>query len=126
MLSSEVIFAGRVLAIAVLTEGGESECREFIENLAQVTGRKIKAIMSKLADIGRLRNDQIFKKVDDKIWEIKYGNARVYCFFDESTVICTHGAYKAKRKRTSVEIQRARSLRSQYLATKEMRKKGTK
>lgn len=115
MLSTKVIVTGRRLNVAVLIEGGGSECLEFIENLAQSTKRKIKATMKRLAEHGEIRNDEIFKSLRDKIWEFKANNARVYCFYDRNAVVCTHGAYKTKRKRTSVEIRRAKSLRAQYL-----------
>lgn len=115
MLSYKVIIKGRRLDVAVLTEGDGSECLEFIENLARVKRNKIKAAMKYLADEGKISIKDIYKKLDNNIWEFRYSDARVYCFRDQNTVVCTHGAYKTKRRRTSVEISRADRLRRQYL-----------
>jgi hypothetical protein len=118
MLSLKIIIDGHSKNIGVIVEEKKSKCIEFIESLGLKTKRRIKAIMKQMAERGEIRNEEMFRHLGDKIYEFKAGRSRVYCFFDKETVVCTHGAYKSKRKRTKTEIKKAKNLRKRFFEQK--------
>lgn len=114
MLSLKIIIRGRSKNIGVIVADKKSSCLEFIEDLSVNIKRRMKVIMKRMAERGEIRNEEMFKYLGDKIYEFKAGRARVYCFFDKETVVCTHGSFKAKRKKTKTEIMKARALRKEF------------
>ena len=73
-----------------------------------------------------LTNDpRLFKKLRDEIWEFRtlYNGIqyRLLAFWDkrdnqDTLVVCTHGIVKKTDKVPSKEIEKAKSLREEYLA----------
>ncbi|MBA7656584.1 hypothetical protein ES703_64510 [subsurface metagenome] len=114
MLVKKIIIKGDKKNIAVFVDGNKCECIDYIESLEKKTKLKLKARMNVMANKGIIRNTDIFKYLEDKIYEFKADYSRVYCFFEQNTIICTNGADKAKRKITKRQIDKAKKIRKQY------------
>ena len=107
--------------------GDETSCEvlEFLEGLAasgDSDAERILNLINRTADHGAPRNEQHCRLLDDGIYEFKAPNtARVLWFYDAGRIIiCTHG-FSGKRgrgKTSKSEIERAKSIRKQYLKEK--------
>ncbi len=71
-----------------------------------------------------LKDDDLFKKLNDNIWEFRTsfgGNAyRFFAFWDkskpvETIVVATHGFHKKVQKTPPKEIKKAEQIREGYL-----------
>lgn len=99
-----------------------SEAIEFLENVDSKAREKIYYNLKKAQF---LNDDELFKKLNDFIWEFRTlynGKAyRLFSFWDKTDgkktiVIATHGIVKKTQKTPSKEIQKAEEIRKQYLA----------
>lgn len=115
MLSLEVIVSGDAKDIVAIKKGGRCACRDYFETLDERTRKKLFAIMSVMANRGEYKNTDKFRSLRDGIYEFKARSARVFCFFFDSYVICTHGAYKYTKKKLNDEIKKAKIERNQFL-----------
>lgn len=98
------------------------EAMLFFETMEEKARRKVILNISK----AELTNDpQLFKKLRDEIWEFRtlYNGIqyRLLAFWDkrdnqDTLVVCTHGIVKKTDKVPSKEIEKAKSLREEYLA----------
>jgi len=114
----KIVVFGKSKKIAFLMKGNTCECEKGLRAVDNLIKKRLWAIMKRLADAGYINNDEIFKYVGNGIWEFKPDSIRVYCFFDDDLVICTHCAAKQKQRRTKIEIKKACGLRNQYLEKK--------
>ncbi len=77
------------------------------------------AVLDETAKSGPPKNDSKFKHVKDGIYEFKSWKLRVFCFFDDNSIIlCTHGVFKHTQLDSQEEIEEAKSKRSAYLEAK--------
>lgn len=98
------------------------EAMLFFETMEEKARRKVILNISK----AELTNDpQLFKKLRDEIREFRtlYNGIqyRLLAFWDkrdnqDTLVVCTHGIVKKTDKVPSKEIEKAKSLREEYLA----------
>lgn len=79
----------------------------------------LSAVLDETAKSGPPKNDSKFKHVKDGIYEFKSWKLRVFCFFDDNSIIlCTHGVFKHTQQASQEEIEEAKSKRSAYLEAK--------
>lgn len=101
------------------------QASEFLYSLPDKTQKKIVYNINRVRN-GEMDND-LFKKLGDSgIWEfrtifngIKY---RLLSFWDtdlNTVVVATHGFIKKSQKTPQKEIERAKSLRSEYFNSKD-------
>ena len=74
-----------------------------------------------------VRDDELFKKLNDFIWEFRtlYNNKsyRLFAFWDNTEeqrvlVVATHGILKKTQKTPPKEIEKAEEIRRQYFINK--------
>ncbi len=97
---------------------------EFLEILDDKTREKIYYNIKKSQYI---TDNELFKKLNDNIWEFrtlyKSKAYRLFAFWDktddsETLVLATHGHIKKTNKTPLKEIDKAESIRKQYLKQK--------
>jgi len=97
---------------------------EFLENLDDKAREKIYYNIRKAQYVN---DNELFKKLNDHIWEFRTlykGKAyRLFAFWDktasvETLVLATHGILKKTNKTPPKEIERAETIRKQYLNEK--------
>jgi len=97
------------------------EAQEFLENLGEKERSKIYYNIRKSQFIN---DNELFKKLNDTIWEFRtlYNSKtyRLFAFWDKSkkndtVVISTHGIIKKTQRTPTKEIEKAESLREEYL-----------
>lgn len=104
-----------------------SEAVDFLENLDSLTREKIYYNLKK----SQFLNDkELFKKLNDSIWEFRtlYNRKayRLFAFWEkvygrDTLVIATHGIMKKTQKTPPREIKKAEDIRRQYLEYKNKR-----
>ncbi|MGB3478556.1 MAG: type II toxin-antitoxin system RelE/ParE family toxin [bacterium] len=110
MYKLEIIHKGEKKRIGVLAKGKRSDAKKYIESW----GPTLKAQLKRMAKYGKIETGDLFHHLRDKIYEFKPKNARLYCFFHNDIVICTHGANKTKKKREDLEIKKAIRMRKEF------------
>jgi phage-related protein len=97
------------------------EAVEFMDNLDDKTREKIYYNIRKAQFIN---DNELFKKLNEHIWEFrtlyKSKAYRLFAFWDkagnkETLVLATHGIIKKTNKTPAKEIEKAESIRKQYL-----------
>lgn len=97
----------------------------FVQNPRQIkisayNINKIMLYIELLQNNGTRLPDNITKHIDDGIWELRPGNNRIfYFFFQNNTFILLHHFRKKTQKTPRMEIEKAKSERSDYLSRKE-------
>jgi uncharacterized protein (TIGR01639 family) len=100
------------------------EAKEFLDELDEKTRDKI---IYNIWKARRTNDKELFKKIQDEIWEFRtYFNKNYYRFFafwdktdnTDTVVISTHGLIKKTDKIPKSEIERAENLREKYFNEK--------
>ena len=108
---------------------------EFLEDaeyfLSQLDYKTKEKIIYNIRKAQILRDDELFKKLNDEIWEfrtlfnkMKY---RIFAFWDKSNkqdtiVIATHGRIKKTDKTLAADIDKVERIRKQYMEQKKQQK----
>ena len=113
--------SGNEYDIYALEEGDRCEIADYLRLLKEsnnIEFAKLTALFDWTADVGKIKNPQKFKLLDDGIHEFKtHGGVRVLCFFDgRCMVILTNGFMK--KKKYEPEIKRALNLKYKYVIAK--------
>lgn len=84
--------------------------------------QKILRLLKMTSELGVLRNPEFVKKLysGDKgsIFEFRANDLRVFWFYDNNRIICTHGLIKKSQKTPKKEIEYAKSIQKKYLIEK--------
>jgi phage-related protein len=100
------------------------DAADFLDKLDEKTRNKIYFNIRKAQFIN---DNELFKKLNDTIWEFRTlynGKAyRLFSFWDsingvDTFVISTHGILKKTQKTPPKEIEKAESIRKEYLKSK--------
>ncbi|MDE5877958.1 MAG: type II toxin-antitoxin system RelE/ParE family toxin [Muribaculaceae bacterium] len=101
----------------------QKEAKDFIKSLSDKVRKKVAYTILKIQN-GE-RNNEIFKKLNDNIWEIRVTyeglRYRLFSFWDteEGTlIVSTHGIIKKTQKTPKKEIKKAENLRQEYFRQK--------
>jgi phage-related protein len=116
MLATNELYKGAKKTVVSLIEEGYSPAIDYLESLDELSRKKMKNLMIRLADFGILHNEQFFRHLGDHIYEFKVHhprNARIFCFFDHHFVVCTHGTDKPGR-RLNIEKKKALEKKIRY------------
>jgi phage-related protein len=98
------------------TVAGKVIGTEFLKALPVGEKAKLAAVFAVMGDRGAIRNEEKFKHLKDKIYEFKAHPNRVLCFFVKGDlIVLTHGFVKKERKTPGKEIEKAFSIREDYL-----------
>lgn len=113
-----VPYVGRKATIRyAVTRRGTMPARQFLEQLQPAVRAKFYSRIVVLADQGDLPNEQMFKRLDAQLWEIKIGSPalRLMCFRHGGDWVLTHGCKKLSKKEFQVEMDRAGRIRREHL-----------
>lgn len=89
---------------------------EFFENLSADEQDDFLVLVKKMADTGKIFNEQKFRNEGDKIFAFKPKPNRFLCFFTiGKKIIVTNGFPKRQDKLPSNEKNRALAMRKDYL-----------
>ncbi len=115
---TEIIARGNVFAIeAFVSDQGGALALKFLESLSEKEQVQLAALFQRLADTGKIWNEQKFKHLEgtDSIFEFKTNENRVLCFFFVGKrVVLTHGFKKRQAKTPKGEIERAENLKKEF------------
>ena len=110
-------------------KNGRSDLWDFLEDLRskskknkdlRIQYKQIMLYIELLQNNGTRLPDNITKHIDDGIWELRPGNNSIfYFFFQNNTFILLHHFRKKTQKTPRMEIEKAKSERSDYLSRKE-------
>ena len=110
-------------------QSGESELWNFLEKLRnEAATNKDSRIQYKqrMFDIELLQNngtrlgENITKRLDNEIWELRPGTNRVFYFFiEKDTFVLLHHFRKKSQKTPRREIEKAKAERKDYLERRE-------
>lgn len=119
----------KMFNIEFYEKNGRSELWDFLEDLRskskknkdlRIQYKQIMLYIELLQNNGTRLPDNITKHIDDGIWELRPGNNRIfYFFFQNNTFILLHHFRKKTQKTPRMEIEKAKSERSDYLSRKE-------
>lgn len=103
---------------------GASPAQEFVETELDLDNqRKLAVLLEKLANQGRISNEEQFKKVEGSLFELKQHQVRVFCFQEGRRWILTHGFIKKRPKLPKTEIQRGERIRQEHLTRESLQSK---
>ncbi len=116
----EIISEGERVSVAFLCDGDRCETREFIEELSRPDQRKVFNLLTRFSNIGRIHNEQKFKKLTNtKIFEFKpTSQVRLLSFWGrqgDQAIVVAFGVVKKKGSLRMRDIERAEALRQSYL-----------
>ena len=109
--------------IAYITDSGNSPIEEYIEKLARLHKTQeiaqIKLYIDRLAEYGLKLNEKFpksYKKLDDKIFELRPGNNRVlFFYFIGNQFVLLHGFRKSSQKTPKCELKKANRERNDFI-----------
>ena len=107
---------------------GVSELWDFLEDLreraasnkdARIQHKQIAQYIQLLADNGTRLGEQITKRLEEDIWELRPGNNRVLFFYHkDDTYVLLHQFRKKTQKTPRCEIDKAKSERDDWKSRK--------
>jgi len=121
MLDTEELYA-HTWTIGAIVKDGVCLARQYIDARTDSDRKKIIALLERASYHGPPQNPQKFKKVADGIFEFKSFQDRLLCFYDgKARIVLANACSKKKDKLDPQEIERALSLKAEYLETKNRR-----
>lgn len=105
-----------VFEIWVTRLGQRCPVLEFARGLNSTVYWRLRDLLVKTADGGKIRNDEMYDHIGEGIWQFKAKTDRIFCFDDGRRVILTHGGKRADRQ--AEQRKRAAQVRNEYFAWK--------
>lgn len=108
---------------ALLHPNGSSPVTEFLSELDEKTRKGIDALFDLLCTTGRIRNKEMFKKIEGtNLFEFKRFQIRLLCFYtDDKKVVLCHAVVKKKDRHKASDLKLAEQRRQAYLNAKRER-----
>jgi phage-related protein len=114
------IVAGAQFSIHALCFENKCEVRRFLSDLDESRRKKMIQRLNIIAENGLPKNEEQCRFVGDGVFEIKTHGVRLFAFHDGAKlIIVSHGMEKGTKKVQDQEIQRAKSLKREYLQEKQ-------
>ncbi|MBI5845658.1 MAG: type II toxin-antitoxin system RelE/ParE family toxin [Deltaproteobacteria bacterium] len=114
-LDKELLIEGDCFSIYEIIRDGKPLIKKFLLSLPSDLLEKIKKELQFIAFKGTPRNVQKFAYEGDGIWAIKAKQVRIYCFYEGNRLILlAHGVVKKRPKANPVDLEKARTLRSEW------------
>jgi hypothetical protein len=99
--------------IWVTRQGNAVPVLEFASALDSETYRKLRQMLVKTADEGKITNKEFYRHIDEGVYEFKFRVSRLYSFNDGRRVVLTHGA-KKRSDRAADDRQKVCAIRVLY------------
>ena len=87
----------------------------FLEELPEKERMRFVTLFQRMADTGRIHNEEQFKKEQDKIYAFKRGQMRIGSFQIEERWLLTHGFIKKCSRWPKAELDRAERIMNEHL-----------
>lgn len=125
-MNENILCNGRKLRIEFACRAnGTMPAKEFYDGeLSESERRKLNPPIQRLADDGRVANEERFKKVDgtEELWEFKLHQVRIPGFFlPGGRFVLTHGLRKKKDRLPKSEIKLAETIRKEHITREQSR-----
>jgi hypothetical protein len=92
------------------------EAKEWLEKKATISERaKFDHLFRWMAEFGQIRNTELFRSLEDGIYEFKKDSNRVFCFQQGRCWRLTHHYRKGGQKCPRKQIDRAIQIRDEFL-----------
>jgi hypothetical protein len=119
-MNENILCTGRKIRIEfAIRANGTMPAKEFYDdNLSESERRKLNPPIQRLADDGRVANEERFKKVEgtDELWEFKLHQVRIPGFYlPGGRFVLTHGLRKKKDRLSMSEIKIAQAIRNEHI-----------
>lgn len=111
---------GAKYEIWVALQASGCQVTDYVKGLEPRVRNRLFAIITKTAEEGKYEDEDIYRHLDEGIWEFKAQTARLYSFNDGRRIILTHGGRKPNK--VNADRQRAidtRKLYEQWKRTKQ-------
>ena len=93
-----------------------SPAKDFIEKLDERDQRSLATLFERMAEHGKITNEEKFKKLTGSIFEFKKFQIRIGCFQVGRNWYLTHGFRKKKDHWPPAELDRAEQIRREHMA----------
>ncbi len=122
------LYTGKEYTISALVINGDCLVQEFLSVLDKQSAQQIMSLLMRTGDNGPPTNEEKFKHLEGKIYELKTRTGvRVLSFFGEGkSIILTHGFFKPSKKKLKNEIDKAAEWERTYQETMKSKKKDNK
>lgn len=115
-VEAKLLYRGDAYTICEILRSGKGMIEGFVRQLSREQRAGILALIRRIADHGPPSNTARFRYEGDRIYAIKDGQVRIYCFFDKGALILlTNGAVKKTRKADPKDLEIAVKLRKAYM-----------
>ncbi len=118
--TSKLVYDGRELRLEFYqSSSGEAPAYDWLESQRDKVQQKFAALFVWIGDHGKIWNERKFKHLTgtSQLFEFKADQGRVLCFFfTGKRLILTHGFVKKSDKTPAAEIERAESIKADFLA----------
>ncbi len=115
-----MVYDGRELPLEFYqSSSGEAPAYDWLESQRDKVQRKFAAMFVWIGDHGKIWNERKFKHLTEtsQLFEFKADQGRVLCFFfTGKRLILTHGFVQKSDKTPAAEIERAESIKADFLA----------
>lgn len=110
------LYSGREYTLSALVIKGHCLVQEFLSDLDKQSVVQIMTLFKRTGDNGPPTNEEKFKHLEGKIYELKTRTGvRVLSFFGASkSLILTHGFFKPSKKKLQIEIGKAAEWEKAY------------
>lgn len=122
------LYPGREYTLSALVINGDCLVQEFLSGLDKQSEVQIFSLLKRIGDHGPPTNEEKFKHLEGKIYELKTRTGvRVLSFFGEGkSLILTHGFFKPSKKKLQSEIDKAAEWERTYQESIKSKKKDKK
>lgn len=104
-----------VVACAI-RQNGTMPAMSFLDDILDKKMKKrLGGLFQRLADQGRITNDQLFNHERGEIWAFKRNKVRIGCFRLGTAWFLTHGFIKKARRWPTTQLDRADNIREEHL-----------
>ncbi len=125
-ITLRTLHVGECWRVTTLSINGKDRAQKFLDKLKKDDIRKWNHLVARIENVSNFdsyENDQIFKYLENGIYEFKRPGLRLYAFYDtldeeHQLILCTNGGSKNTKKEQQADINRAKTIRADYLAAK--------
>jgi Gp49-like protein DUF891 len=119
-MAQTILCSGRKIQIEfAVRANGTMPAKEFFDNdLTELERQKLRPPMARLADDGRVANEERFKRVEGtkELWEFKLHQVRMPGFYlPGGRFVLTHGLRKKKDRLSKSDIEVAETIRGEHI-----------
>lgn len=115
-MNVEQLGSGKSYVLYAVVENGKCLVKEFIDSLTPANQGQIISLINRILENGPPRNEEKFRHLGDKIYELKTrSGVRILVFFGgRKSLVLTHGFFKVASKKLQREKDKAVAWYKEY------------